>query len=433
MARPLEELRVREDRIRFGPDAYACTRGQRGTRASGARRGVSRRGCGGVPSIVPSIVLSIVPSIVPSIVRRAATRYTAAHHPEASQSHLDPSLNSRLHEDMGHLRGARLVETLKHPDTVLPDSIETLDPSAREHAYRALRQYKCPSCARSLPHLKNKNRRRTPFDIKPFEILHLDLQPMGSGKEGGPAEMPLDECVPAANLEEGYVLLAVCQATRYTLCAGVISKNHKNLAYAWFEIDDQIREIQSAALDKDGEFAAAQGYSRERVADRSRSIVPRVFYDSSNEANAFSMALLAPPRQGDPQPYVVQGFDLDRRYETGGAPLRVKADKQRKYENGLVERRHQAVKHRAIAMLAAAGLGFAAYRYAYEYAANTESLLATSIPSNYRAEDGTLKVADSRGIPFNKALGFLYDHKARPLYAFGALAFPRVDTHIPPS
>ena len=185
----------------------------------------------------------------------------------------------------------------------------------------------------------------------------------------------------------------------------------------------------SAAMDKDSDFAAAQGYTRERVADRGKSVVPRVFYDASTEANAFSLTLDAPAQQADPEPYVVHGFDLDRRYEPGGAPIRVTSDKQRKYENGLVERRHQSVKLRAIAMLAGAGLGFKAYRYAYEYAANTESLLATSIPSNYRAEDGTLKAADARGIPFVKALGFPYDYKARPLYAFGSLAFPRVDMH----
>lgn len=336
-------------------------------------------------------------------------------------------LAKRVHDKFGHVGSQRLAETLETPgEEPIPD-LADLSPEDRARALRAIRAYRCPACQRARGNKKKRNRLRLPDDVKPFELVHIDLIPTGSASSREPVTTPLDACTPHAQENVGHILLAVDQRTRYTMAHFCPSKRAVDVANAWFALDGEVRDIMEQARLRNKEFAEAAGYTEERIRDRKRSIIPNVISDGGGEFEALAGVVFG--RGGFPnnnEPLIVRGDGLSRWYNLGGGPVRKVSDLNRKYENGLVERRHQTVKTRAFAMCADAGLGLAQnFASAYVHAARLESLAKTSVPQLERRPDSTITERRLQQIPFNLALGYPYP-ASRPRYAYGSLAFPLV-------
>ena len=369
----------------------------------------------------------------PATHREAAGRRKPAKRPRSRRVATDreiANLAKRVHDKFGHVGSQRLANTLETPGEEPMVDLADLSAEDRKRALLAIRAYQCPACARSRSNKKKRNKVRLPDDVLPFEVVHIDLIPTGSPtSRADPMASPLDACTPhVARERSGHVLLAVCQRTRYTMAHFCPSKRQADVANAWFALDSEVRDIMEQARLRNKEFAEASGYTEARIRDRKRSIIPNVVSDGGGEFDALAGVIFG--RGSFPnnnEPLVVRGDGLSRWYNLGGAPVRRISDKNRKHENGLVERRHQTVKARANAMCADAGLGLAQnYATAYVHAARLESLALTSVPRLERKPDGRIVDRRVQQIPFNLALGYPYP-ASRPRYAYGSLAFPLVD------
>ena len=359
--------------------------------------------------------------------RRDALREQSRAEAEQGDRRLVAYLNDidtvrRIHVQHGHASPRRLAQAIHQGSIIIPEVERCLTgpagrrPPPLQHLVDALSRYQCPTCAKVTFRASPRNARKVGKDIRPFDVVHMDTIPLFH-KEATDTK-PLDPFLP--DDPGGHLLLAVDEATRYTLTAFCENKTAPVVAAAFLELDNAIRHLMSTAREYNRVFADAMGYTRERIDDESRSIIRHVHSDNGTEF----LYGIHPP--GGPEGYGWGGREDRPHVERvdGGlaAPRATTSDPLRQYENGLAERRHQILKAKAKTLMDDAGFGWKAYGHAYRYAATMENLVTTTVP-----------VANStrtrRAVPFAEVLGFPYDTGKRPVAPFGAIAFQREPRH----
>lgn len=320
-----------------------------------------------------------------------------------------------LHLRLGHAPADRILEAVNQGGLIVLNSAEArkrLNTQARL-AREIIRG--CPACKQASKNASRRSKGKTASDVKPFTTLHFDLIPMP--RVTNPEHLPLDTLMPS--LINNHILLAIDEATRYCIAVAVRTKKAEDIAAAFCRIDTYIREIMTKALTINETVATRLGYSWDAVRDRGKCIFRLFHADAGEEFISNTLRYL----QGMPadsalgayrQPYIVR----EGPYREGGAPMSTTASPDRKYENGLVERHHQTLEHKALAMLAQAGAGTTSFELAYLQAVEVKNVLPTDIPVFGSQEK-------RRGIPFVEAMGVPYNDSNRPLHAFGALAYPK--------
>ena len=314
-----------------------------------------------------------------------------------------------LHQRLGHASADRLAEAVR---------IEGIDLKISKHILSAASRKilaDCPCCQQANKNSTKRKKYKVAPDLKPFNTMHFDLVPLPQVKD--PPHRPLDDYVPPQR--NRHILLGVDEATRYSLGFAIPTKKEEDIARAFYNIEQRVREIQIKALNTDAVFAEEAGYSWDAVRDRGKCIFRHYHGDEGNEfvSNTLAYVINMPKASalGEcRQPYIVR----EGPFREGGAPVNTSSSADRKYENGLAERHHQTLERKAHAMLLQSGIGIKGYEHAYLHALESENLLPTTIPVPGGQER-------RRGVPFKEALGFPYPCETRPPHTFGALAYPK--------
>ena len=137
----------------------------------------------------------------------------------------------------------------------------------------------CPCCQQSNKNASKRKKYKVAPDLKPFNTIHFDLIPLPQVKD--PPKRPLDDYVPPQR--NRHILLGVDEATRYGLGFAIPTKKEEDVARAFYNIEQRIREIQIKALNTDAVFAAEMGYSWDAVRDRGKCIFRHYHGDEGNE------------------------------------------------------------------------------------------------------------------------------------------------------
>ena len=334
----------------------------------------------------------------------------------------DVDLVRRIHVQHGHASPRRLAQAIHQGSIIIPDVEKHMQtptgrrPPPLQNLVDAFSKHECETCAKNIFRASRRAARKMGKDIRPFDIVHMDTIPLHHKKPGD--TKPMDPFLP--DDPGGHLLLAVDEATRYTLTAFCADKTAQTVAAAFIELDNAIRHIMNAAREYNRNFADTMGYTQERIDDESKSIIRHVHSDNGTEF----LYGIHPP--GGPEGFGYGGREdrphLERVPGGRRAPRATTSDTLRQYENGLAERRHQSLKAKAKTLMDDAGFGWKAYGHAYRYAAAIENLITTTVPIA-----GTTKTRQA--VPFAEALGFPYDTGKRPVAPFGAIAFQREPRH----
>jgi len=342
---------------------------------------------------------------------------------EGSSSRED--LSRLLHVRYGHASPKRLAEAIASGSLLVPE-IRDKDSPASKRLLATLATLECPECAGgATPRLPRVHPRRVANDLLPWQIVHFDTIPMSdSDARSIQPTKPLDDFLPDPTAK--HMLLAVDECTRYALTVPCTAKDNATYCAAFCELDTNLRCIMRKAREVNPAFADANGYTQARIDDTATAVIRHVHSDNANEflhcVGAWTRPGVHHQEDRDPvgvftrvgtEPYIVTHGP----FRQGGAPHITTSDPQRPRENGLPERKHRSSKALATTLLISGGFGWKGYSHAYPHAVMMENLLTTTIPV-----PGTRDTV--RGVPFERALGFSYDAKARPLFPFGALSFP---------
>lgn len=333
-----------------------------------------------------------------------------------------------IHQLFGHASPERLYNAVTTGKLRLPSSI------AMPTDFVELCQLvKCPYCQRANPMKDRRVWRRVPNDILPFSTLHMDMKPMPNLPPGAPSSVgALDPYLPPQQCTQ--ILVAVCEATRYTMTCQCSDKSHAEVVQAIYEIDILIRKLMVKSLESSSVEGKKRGYTWDRIRDTTKCIFNHVHCDKGSE---FYDSIKPPGDvyiQGSGYNYHYDGrgeatpkIELGGRFSRGGGPFVTVGHPTRKDWCGVVERKIQTCGRNATTLLLATGAGAKAYGYAFGYSAQLENILETTVP------DRNSPSYCKRGVPFELALGFPFDASKRPPHAFGALvhAIPNNVTRLP--
>ena len=333
----------------------------------------------------------------------------------ASKRILD--LCDTLHQQHGHQPLGRIVESVRLGGIVL-------DKKVSDSVLRDLVNvgHSCSDCLRSNSHHRRHPKFKVAPDVKPMEMIHCDIIMLPNLNPGHGSEM--DCWFPCRKSK--YIMLFVDQASRYAWALPMKDKTAKSVAEVCLALDQQQRDLANSAKLMSASFAEIQGYTDQRIRDRTTCFFRHLHSDTdsaiTSKGTVPSGDPIDAPDGGWNSPYGYLRPTLTQQpngpFTMAGAPTSSQGDPHRKWENGLVERKHQQVERRALSMMSGAKVGSIGYEHAYLYAVYLENLMPTSIPVPGTKER-------KRGVPFKELLGFSFDTSKRPLHAFGAVA------HVP--
>lgn len=347
---------------------------------------------------------------------------------ELSKADMDAKVN---HIVLGHQSPKNVAEALKGKLLVARRS----NPISSNFA-DVLSRIPCTMCVRAKAKARPRNAEKTPRDLKPFEVMHLDViyppDSRATSRTATLAKAPFDFFLPADPRRSAkYLLLLVDECTRMAFAVPMEDRSAGSVAKAFRYAENDIRNLQAYVCYKNPEGAAERGYSIERCRDLTRSLVDRVHGDAEMK-NAFNRRPLSELTTRDPSTEAIDQGPwipiLESRgvYRRGGAPMLTYADPNEPFINGLAERRHAEIDKNAQTSLLTAGLGEKAYAYAYIHATYCINLGSTDIPV-YSPSDTEGEVQTKRrSTPLYEATGIPADLNELPVHAFGAMCFPHL-------